>query len=137
MVYARQLLEARGFDPARLHAESFAPPRSVSEQGVESSGASRIPSVYPGSPDVVSVEFAKSGKKISGSRKLSLLDLAEANGIELDYGCRTGGCGACKVRLLRGDTRGGASPALSRDEQQQGYVLSCVAAPTSDCVLDA
>lgn len=137
MASARQLLESRGFDPARLHAESFAPPRSVSEQGVEPSGGSRIPSVYPGSPDLVSIEFARSGKKISGSRKLPLLDLAEAHGIDLDYGCRTGGCGACKVRVLRGETRDGSSPALSDEEQRQGYVLSCVAAPTSDCVLDA
>ena len=137
MTSARQLLDAAGFDLARLHSESFASPRSVSERGVEPSGASRIPSVYPGSADLVSIEFAKSGKQISGSRKLPLLDLAEANGVEIDYACRTGSCGACKVRVLRGETRGSDTSVLSADERKEGYVLACVAAPSSDCVIEA
>ncbi len=137
MTSARALLEQMGFDLSRLHSESFAPPRSASEEGVHSNGASRIPSVFPGSADAVSIEFAKSGRKITGSRKLALLDLAEAHGIEIDYACRTGGCGACKVRLLSGETRGDTGMGLSEREKKEGFVLSCVAAPAGDCVIEA
>ena len=85
----------------------------------------------------MSIEFAKSGRKITGSRKLALLDLAEAHGIELDYACRTGSCGACKVRLLSGHTRGDTGVGLTEREKQEGFVLSCVAAPAGDCVVEA
>lgn len=137
MAAARSLLEQTGFDLSRLHSESFAPPRSVSEEGVHSNGASRIPSAFPGSADAVTIEFAKSGRRITGSRKLALLDLAEAHGVEIDYACRTGSCGACKVRLLSGELRGDTGVGLTQREKQEGFVLSCVASPVGDCVVDA
>jgi ferredoxin len=85
----------------------------------------------------VSIEFAKSGRKITGSRKLPLLDLAEAHGIEIDYACRTGSCGACKVRLLSGETHSATGLGLTDAEKREGFVLSCVAAPVGDCVIEA
>jgi len=30
------------------------------------------------------------------------LEFAEAHGLTPDYGCRSGQCGACKVKLLKG-----------------------------------
>lgn len=137
MSAARALLADARFNLQNLHSESFAPPRSVSEGGVQQHGATGIPSGAPGSPDAVSIEFARAGKKITSNKQLPLLDLAEAHGIELDYACRTGSCGACKVRLLAGETRGGTTPALTAEEQRAGYVLSCVATPAGDCVVDA
>jgi ferredoxin len=53
-------------------------------------------------------------------------------------GCRGGGCGACKVRVLSGEyTCGRMSRAhVSEQEQAQGYALSCKLYPLSDLAVE-
>ena len=55
----------------------------------------------------------------------------------LPYGCRDGACGSCKSRVIAGDVRHASFQAstLTEVEQKQGYILPCVARPTSDLVL--
>ena len=55
----------------------------------------------------------------------------------LPYGCRDGACGSCKSRVIEGDVRHASFQAstLTEAEQKQGYILPCVARPTSDLVL--
>lgn len=53
-------------------------------------------------------------------------------------GCRQGGCGACRVRVLSGDyTTGKMSRShVSDDEEADGYALSCRLFPASDLVIE-
>ncbi len=124
---ARELLTQAGFDLSRFHAESFAPARSAPD--TDRAGPANAPAF--------TVEFARTGKRVTGGAKLPLLDLAESHDIELDYACRTGNCGECKVRLLRGQVSAATDVGLTPKEREAGFVLSCVASPTSDCVIDA
>jgi ferredoxin-NADP reductase/anaerobic selenocysteine-containing dehydrogenase len=134
---ARQLLGELSFDLRNLHSESFAPARSHSDEAAQpAEAAAGAGAAEPSSAAAVEVEFARAGKRVRGSTLLPLLDLAEAHGIELDYGCRVGNCGECKLRLLRGQATGGEA-GLSAEERSAGWVLSCVATATSDCVVDA
>jgi len=130
---ARTVLGEIGFDMARLHAESFAASRSKFDE--PSGVAAAQPADDPA--EQVTLEFARSGQRVSGDKRLPLLDLAEAHGIELEYGCRTGNCGECKVRLLHGEAASDSDFALSEAERSAGWVLSCVAKARGDCVLDA
>lgn len=151
MKAARELLAGLGFDMKNLHSESFGSARSHAEENAEElavSASAALTAAASPSPattvavanvaaaDAVSIEFARTGKRVQGNKQLPLLDLAESHGIELDYGCRMGSCGECKVRVLRGAATS-SDYLLSPDERQQGWVLSCVATATSDCVLDA
>ena len=136
---ARELLGQLDFNLQHLHAESFAPARSHSDEALQRGESAVSIAPAPPQPDaapVVSVEFARTGKRVSASKQLPLLELAEAHGIELDYGCRVGNCGECKVRLLRGEMTGGEA-GLSAEERGAGWVLSCVATANGDCVVDA
>jgi len=83
------------------------------------------------------VTFAKSGKTVPAGAKLPLLDLAEANDIDIGYGCRAGSCGDCKVKLLSGQAHMDVDDGLDKADKAAGYVLSCVATPRSSCVVDA
>jgi ferredoxin-NADP reductase len=132
MQTARSVLGELGFDMARLHSESFATSRSKSDETTDAEGAQPANDVT----EQVTLEFARSGKRISGNKRLTLLELAEAHGVELEYGCRTGNCGDCKVRLLHGEAVSDDF-ALSPTERSAGWVLSCVAKAQTDCVLDA
>jgi ferredoxin len=135
MTAARGLLQECGFDLANLHAESFASARSVSEESVPEDG--QRGSLRPAAADAVSVDFARKGRRVVGSRKLSLLEIAEAHGIELDYGCRIGNCGDCRLKVLSGEVSASGDSGISAAERAEGWTLSCVATPRGDCVVDA
>ena len=57
----------------------------------------------------------------------------------IPVGCLGGGCGVCKVRVLRGDVQrlGPVSRThVSCDEEQEGYTLACRVAPRSELELE-
>ena len=68
-----------------------------------------------------------------------ILNAAIRAGIGLPYGCKDGACGSCKCKLLEGQVhhRAHADKALSAAEAAAGMILSCVAVPQSDCVVEA
>jgi CDP-4-dehydro-6-deoxyglucose reductase, E3 len=68
-----------------------------------------------------------------------MLAAAIRQGIGLPYGCRDGACGSCKSRLLQGRVIHGAHQlkALSVAEEEAGFILTCCAAPQTDCVVEA
>jgi len=80
----------------------------------------------------LTVEFARSGKKISTDGKTPLLDIAEELDIDLDYGCRSGNCGVCKARLLKGKVDMENQEGLEQKEKDDGYILTCVAKPLTE-----
>ena len=62
---------------------------------------------------------------------------AERDGIKLPFGCRTGVCGTCTGRLLAGTLEHGRPPrALKERHREKGYVLPCIATPTSDATVE-
>jgi CDP-4-dehydro-6-deoxyglucose reductase, E3 len=72
-------------------------------------------------------------------RDEAILPAAIRQGVGLPYGCRDGACGSCKSRLLEGRVIHGAHQlkALSLEEEEQGFILTCCATPQSDCVVEA
>ncbi len=68
----------------------------------------------------------------------AILDAALDQGIALPYGCRGGGCGACRAKVLSGEV---AYPdnelpmGISQEEHEQGYVLLCQAEARSELVI--
>ncbi len=69
----------------------------------------------------------------------SVLDAALRQSIALPYGCRGGGCGACKGQLLEGTVSypDGLPDGLSEDDYNKGYALFCQAVATSDLVIQS
>jgi ferredoxin len=60
----------------------------------------------------------------------------EQGGSNWPSSCRNGTCRTCIGQLRSGHVRYAIEwPGLSSEEQQQGYVLPCVAYPCSDLVL--
>ena len=82
------------------------------------------------------VNFARSGKSVSTAGDASLLDLAEANGVEIDYACRSGVCGTCKIKIVKGKVEM-SDNELTDEERANGYVYACAARPTSDIEVEA
>jgi ferredoxin len=75
-------------------------------------------------------------ERVETAADQTVLDAAEASSVGLPYGCLYGACGTCTARVLDGGIRHRKPPkALKERHLEAGYVLLCVATPTSDCTL--
>ena len=118
-------LDGWGVPAEQIHFEAFGPAtvkRSATDSGTQPACG-------------YEVDFARSNIADIWTRCESpLLELAEENGVEIEFGCRAGSCGTCTTVLLSGSVdylhRPGAPLA-------EGEILPCIAIPTSDVVLDA
>lgn len=89
----------------------------------------------PAPETAVEVRFDRSGRTLSwDGGDESLLDFAERHGVEVESGCRSGGCGSCETKLLSGSVRYERPPD---HDVAAGHCLLCVGRPSSALVLDA
>ena len=78
----------------------------------------------------------RGGAEFRVDHRKPLLDSLRAQGLDLPYGCRYGGCISCAARLVSGRVDQAAQVALNSRQLQNGYIILCVARPLTDCTLD-
>lgn len=68
-----------------------------------------------------------------------LIGMESHNARAISVGCRGGGCGVCKIRILSGDyeTKRMSRAHISEQEQSEGYALACRVFPRADLVIES
>jgi len=110
---------------SRIFSEAFGP-ASVKRTKTTSDDDAATPSAQ--------VQFTSMQESICWDHQCeSLLELAEANGIVIDSGCRAGSCGTCQTPLLRGQVK---YPSGMQVDCDPGQCFTCIAQPDGDVELD-
>ena len=121
-------LSAWGVARADIHFEAFGPASvRLPDDGSAVQGALVA--------EPVAVQFQRSGRTLTWNGKESnLLDFAEAHGIQVESGCRSGSCGSCVCTLVSGTVEYDTAPDY---DLSPGQCLLCVGKPRTPLALDA
>jgi glycine betaine catabolism B len=125
----KTILQELGFDMAKLHSESFG-------SSWVAGGGKRVPKPLMLSEPRHRVHFIKSDRTVETDETLTLLELAEAHGIEMDYACRTGSCAECEVSFT-GTLSQKAEFEKQHRRKQNGIAFACCSVALSDLEVEA
>ena len=124
-----KLLRDIDYDMSRFHMESFGSGRSAQESGDVAK------SLHLKGP-LHKVTFTRSGKTVDTDEHVTLLELAEAHGIEIDYSCRSGTCGECEVKC-KGNVNVSPFCEIDAKTRNAGFIYACCTTALSDLELDS
>jgi len=120
-------LKSTGVDDQRIHYEFFGPGTTLKK---ESASEAVNLAKELGTRAPVTVTFARSGVEATWEpSKGTLLDLAESEGLQPAYSCRSGICQTCTTKVVSGDVDYLEPPMTSPGERQ---ALICSAYPRSE-----
>jgi ferredoxin len=80
------------------------------------------------------IRLKSSGKQITARQPANtLLEVFEQNQLPVEYQCRSGYCGACRMKLLKGQVSYQQTPLAC---MQKGEILPCCCRAVSDIDLE-
>ncbi|MBD3409914.1 MAG: 2Fe-2S iron-sulfur cluster binding domain-containing protein [Ignavibacteriales bacterium] len=122
---AERALEELGVEKQRVNKEDFEAPAATEEPPEEAGDEARTVTIILGGE--------KHSVEVKASQ--SVLEAALAQGLDIPYGCTFGSCAACKARLAQGEYRLDDQTAISEEDVDEGFRLTCVGYPLSDDVV--
>ncbi len=83
------------------------------------------------------VTFSKNSKSAKSHPDQTILELSEELGIGIEFSCRVGTCGVCKVKMTSGEVEQEVQDALDDDDKANDIILACQAKPKGEVVVEA
>ena len=83
------------------------------------------------------VTFSKNNKSSRIHVDQTVLELSEELDIGIEFACRVGTCGICKVKLISGEVEMAVQDGLDADDKAASMILACQAKPTGPVAVEA
>lgn len=117
-------LKACNVDKAKVHFELFTTPVKLrsNDTTADFSGTASVTVIMNG--DETTFDLAGTG--------LSVLDAAIEAGVDAPFSCKGAVCCTCRAKILEGNAKMVMNYALSDDEVNSGFILTCQAHPLTE-----
>ena len=66
-----------------------------------------------------------------------MLEVAEESGGDIDYSCRVGTCGVCRIKKAAGEVTMEVQDGLQPGDTENGIILACQAKATGNVTVEA
>jgi glycine betaine catabolism B len=136
---AKALLTELGVPSDQVKTEAFGTPKPTPA----AAGTTAKPTASATGPLVTFSKNNKSAKihvdlqNGDSPPRQSILELSEELGIGIEFSCRVGTCGVCKVKMTSGEVEMAVQDALDDDDKASGIILACQAKPENAVTVEA
>jgi ferredoxin-NADP reductase len=130
MESTKAILTELGVAPAQVKTEAFGTPKPAPA----AAGTSAKLSAPPTGPLVT---FSKNHKSAKIHIDQTILELSEELAIGIEFSCRVGTCGVCKVKMTSGEVEMAVQDALEAADKANDIILACQAKPRADVAVEA
>ena len=126
----KEALAELGVDSSKVHFELFTSGNVASKK--KEAEVAELPSFESKVQVILDDESFDFNLDSNG---MTILDAAQKAGGDLPYACKGGVCCTCKAKVMEGTVRMVINYALTPEEVESGYILTCQAHPTSEKVV--
>jgi ferredoxin-NADP reductase len=126
----RTILAELGVPPDQVKTELFGATKPI-PVAPGTTAKPRAPATGP------LVTFSKNHKSAKIHVDQTILELSEELGIGIEFSCRVGTCGICKVKMTSGEVDQEVQDALDDDDKANGIILACQAKPKDAVAVEA
>lgn len=126
----KAMLAELGVPPNSLKTEAF----GATKPAPAAAGTTTRPTAPATGPLVT---FSKNNKSAKIHIDQTILELSEELAIGIEFSCRVGTCGICKVKMTSGEVEMEVQDSLDRDDKTNGIILACQAKPKGEVAVQA
>ncbi len=130
MEATKAILAELGVPPDNLKTEQF----GAVKPAPAAAGTSLKPTATAAGPQVT---FSTNNKSAKIHTDQTVLELSEELGIGIEFSCRIGTCGVCKVKMTSGEVTMAVEDSLTPEDKTNGIILACQAKPKGDIAVEA
>jgi ferredoxin-NADP reductase len=126
----KAMLAELGVPPNSLKTEAF----GATKPAPAAAGTAIRPTAPATGPLVT---FSKNNKSAKIHIDQTILELSEELAIGIEFSCRVGTCGICKVKMTSGEVEMEVQDSLDQDDKTNGIILACQAKPKGEVAVEA
>jgi ferredoxin-NADP reductase len=134
---ASNKIKTEAFGPAKGAVPAPGPVADLVSEAPSSATAPAPPAMAAPSSAQASIRFSKSNRDVPLPPDKSVLEIAESVGVPIDFQCRVGTCGVCKILLLEGEVTMEVEEALTPEDKAGNIILACQAKSIGNLVVEA
>jgi len=135
MVNVSEALEKLNVDKKRIHIELFTTPVANEPKKEAEPTAAVSDAPLTGKAKVKIILDGRETEIEVAPKGDSILDTAEKAGLDVPYACKGAVCCTCKARIVEGKVRMDMNYALTDQEVEDGFVLTCQSHPLTPRVV--